>query len=143
MINHVRTLILNECAGKEFVPAEFVPMPDTPAAKCIRERLFTGLSPEQKDGRMHQIMQLLHTPELEGYVLEPDPRITYLPFEAATDPGSLVDVAERLHATITTDDEEVLFDGKPELRAMWNSDKMLFDLAGIVLALAHHTDRNR
>lgn len=143
MINHVRTLILNDTKSNEFISAEFVPMPESAIAKRVRGWLFYGLTGEEKDWRMHQVMQLLHTPTLEAHVLAYDPRVTYLPFERAKQPGSLVDVSVRLHATVTTQDEEILFADRPDLLELWRSDKMLFDLAGILLALAHHTDRSR
>jgi hypothetical protein len=143
MINHTRTLILNERVGKEFIPDTFVPMPASATAARVRDCLFAGLPPEAKDARMQQVMQLLHTYELEPYVLAKDPRVTYLPFGKVAQPGSLVAVVEQLHTRLTAEDEDVLFDGVPELRAMWHSDKMLFDLAGILLALAQHTDKDR
>lgn len=119
-------------------------MPASPAAKRVRNWLFYGLSQESKDWRMFQIMQLLHTPMLEPYVLKADPRVTYLPLEqTGGQPGSLVDVALHLHTTLTPYEEDVLFEGVPDLRELWYSDKLLFDLAGLLLALAHHTDITR
>jgi hypothetical protein len=144
MINHIRTLILNETTSDEFVPSEFVPMPASPAAKRVRAWLFYGLSQQEKDARMYQVMQVLHTPALEKFVLAPDPRVTYLPLTTCkVNPGSLVDVALRLHTTITAYEEEVLFKDVPQFRELWRSDKMLFDIAGILLALAYHTDAER
>jgi hypothetical protein len=143
MINHIRTLILNERSGAEFISDTFAPMPATAAAGRVRDCLFAGLSAETKDARMQQVMQLLHTYELEPYVLAKDPRVTYLPFGSVAQPGSLVAVAEQLHARLTAEDEGILFDGVPEFLTMWHSDKLLFDLAGILLALAYHADKDR
>lgn len=118
-------------------------MPASPAAKRVRNALFDGLSQEEKDGRMHQVMQLLHTPEIEAYAVAYDPRITYLPLGTAVQPGSLVTVLENLRMTITEAELHTLFDGVPEFYDMWCCDKMLFDLAGILFALVHHTQTDR
>ena len=140
MINHVRTLILNENKSDEFVPPDFAPVVASAAAQRVRNWLFYGLSEEEKGWRMFQVMQLLHTTALEPYVLARDPRITYLPLTKAGPVGSLVDVAVRLHSVITAEDEAVLFKDQPKFLELWRSDKMLFDLAGILLALACHTE---
>lgn len=144
MINHVRTLILNDTQSDEFIPPEFVPMPASPSAARVRQWLFYGLTAEQKNARMHQLMQVLHMPEFEARVLAFDPRVTYLqPRDRLENPGSLADVLSRLHAMITEEDEHVLFQDHADLRELWHGDKLLCDLAAILLALAHHTDRNR
>ena len=152
MINHVRTLILNETTSDEFVPAEFVPMTASPVAKRVRGWLFHGLDQSGKDERMYQVMQLLHTPAFERYVLAPDSRVTYLPFKffpivgdtrTPSKIGGLVDVVSRVRATLTAHEEKILFAELPEFYALWHSDKALNDIAGLLLGLAYHADIER
>ena len=93
MINAVRTLLLNRgrdgayhaAPGEEYVPAEFIPRLQTPELQRAMSQLL-GSSPDRLylNYRLRQIMQLLHSTELEQYVYHLDHRVTYLPF-AATD----------------------------------------------------------
>lgn len=89
MINHVRTLLLNrdgnhgygyDYPGEEFVLPAF-------RAKAVPTflngalRMLFGSSPDRLflNYRMRQIMSLLHSTELEEFVLLPDSRVTYWP----------------------------------------------------------------
>ena len=84
MLNHVRTLLLNsaqaypDMPGEEHIPSSFR-VRDLPSAiQRARTQLF-GFAPDrlQMNLRLFQYLQLLHSSELEEYVLDLDPRITY------------------------------------------------------------------
>lgn len=89
MLNHLRTLLLNEdgSAGlpegvfaEEHVPAEYRPVLENSAIRKVRNTLFgTRADRSAKNYRLRQIMPLLHSRELEEYVLALDPRISYWP----------------------------------------------------------------
>lgn len=90
MINHVRTLLLNLSGenrpvptfpGEEYVPPAFTARAVPPALASVRRVLF-GNSPDRAmmNYRLRQFMCLLHASELVEFVLAPDPRTTYLPF---------------------------------------------------------------
>jgi hypothetical protein len=87
VINHVRTLLLNQPAGgaarvgDEYVPTGFGPRLVPAALLSVRRALF-GPSPDRAmlNYRLHQYLALVHTCELVDYVLAKDPRITYWPF---------------------------------------------------------------
>lgn len=91
MINHVRTLLLNETSpesqrwdvfGEEFVPPGFKPRSlPTPLTGLYRS-LF-GANPDRvfKNWRLRQYLRLLHTPKWEPHVLYRDRRVTYLPIK--------------------------------------------------------------
>ena len=87
MINHIRTLLLNEDGtgtgftnqpGDEFVPPNFqAQVLPTTAAKSMIPLLGEGADRVAKNYRLRQLMAVLHSTELEEFVLQPDPRITY------------------------------------------------------------------
>jgi len=91
MINHIRTLLLNQPSsaavsdsfpGEEYVPPNFVPITLTPDLSKIRDILF-GQRPDRAmlNYRLRQYMNLLHSDKfLNQYTVVLDPRITYLPF---------------------------------------------------------------
>lgn len=86
MINHLRTLLLNEgpadadYPGEEYVPKDFRTQGLPHELIRIRNLLF-GLNPDRAmlNYRLRQYMTLLHTTELEEYVTALDPRVTYWP----------------------------------------------------------------
>jgi hypothetical protein len=85
MFNHFRTLLLNRAdsgfdaapAG-ELVPTEFRPVALPSYLQDIRGRLF-GITPDlaMLNYRLKQYLTLLRCTELEQFVLDLDPRITY------------------------------------------------------------------
>lgn len=88
MINHVRTLLLNRNGntgpglafpGAEYVPSAYRARTLPPYLEAAMRALF-GFKPDPlyQNYRLWQLMQLLHSTELEEYVLAPDPRVTYL-----------------------------------------------------------------
>jgi len=90
MINHLRTLLLNESGeaalgesvpAEEFVPPEFRPVRLTRELAEVRNVLF-GVAPDRAmlDYRLRQLMALLHASPLSDYITAKDPRITYWPF---------------------------------------------------------------
>ena len=89
MINHVRTLLLNPATpgfsshyvGDEYVPSDFAHMDIPTKFDRVRTILF-GKSADRSmmNYRLVEIMTLLHTTELEEFVLDFDPRVTYWPF---------------------------------------------------------------
>ena len=87
MFNHARSLLLNlkgssspgpDFPGEELVPPEYRPIDTTGYLATVRRALF-GSSPDRAmlNYRLKQYMALLHSTELEQYVLALDPRITY------------------------------------------------------------------
>lgn len=84
MINHARTLLLNEnepklqIPGEELIPEEFAPLRLPTFLKIIRSVLF-GASPDRLmlNYRLREILTLLHASELGEFVLDLDSRITY------------------------------------------------------------------
>lgn len=88
MINHVRTLLLNpdttgtgsSYIGDEFVPSGFSQMNIPSKFDRIRKIVF-GASADRAmiNYRLATIMPLLHTTELEEFVLRFDSRVTYWP----------------------------------------------------------------
>lgn len=90
MFNHVRTYLLNadysataDGPGEELIPAGFRAVRAPSAVAAVRSVLF-GSNPDRRmlNFRAAQLMALLHAGPLEQYVLAPDPRVTYDPFDA-------------------------------------------------------------
>lgn len=91
MINAVRTLLLNRgrdgvhyaSPGEEYVDPTFIPRRQPPELRRALSQLF-GTSPDRLylNYRLHQVMQVLHSTELEQYVYHLDARVTYQPFTA-------------------------------------------------------------
>jgi hypothetical protein len=88
VLNHARTLLINvdgsaspgnSFFGEEFVPATFKPLELPTYLTLIRDRLF-GSRPDRAmfNYRAWQFMRLLHTAALEQFVLDLDPRVTYV-----------------------------------------------------------------
>jgi len=89
MINHARNLLLNrdgsdeypwDFPGEEYVPPTFVKRRLPSWLDRGMQTLF-GSNPDRLflNHRLRQIMPLLHTTELEDYILALDSRITYWP----------------------------------------------------------------
>lgn len=88
MINHVRTLLLNRhhtsaglesgAPGAEFVDYEFQPLALPQLFADIRSVLMPdGFTPYQENCILAYVMRLLHTPDLEPFMLAFDARTTY------------------------------------------------------------------
>lgn len=88
MINHVRTIILNEhnsVAGvatglphAEVIDPAFVPFAPPTLLQPIHVQLYpSGASIAERLVQTRGIMTLLHRPLLEPYIIASDPRITY------------------------------------------------------------------
>jgi hypothetical protein len=85
LVNHVRTLLLNQPASAEtplgeYVPPSFRTVVVPLAVQSARNLLF-GLRPDAMmlDYRLRQYMAMLHSTELAELVIADDPRITYTP----------------------------------------------------------------
>lgn len=85
MINHVRTLLLNrdgsrylDGPGEEYVPQTYRQLDLPSYLQAVREILF-GSRPDRLmlNYRLRQYLAVLHTAELEEFVLDLDSRITY------------------------------------------------------------------
>jgi len=155
MINHVRTLLLNnppihgQIVGDEYIPADFVPIVVSSTIAKVRMGLF-GARPQRRtmNYRMWQLMSLLHATELKQFMLEHDQRITYdpggpSPFDAVMDMPSLPEVVEQLEQLLAPSDCDVLFsDEEPYLtfRNLWKDhDQIAYRLGGLLLAVAYRT----
>jgi len=85
MINHARTLLLNVAGprtgspGEEYIPPLFQPVTLPACLQTVRRVLF-GASPDRTmlNVRGRQLLMVLHATELVQYVLDLDPRITYV-----------------------------------------------------------------
>ena len=91
MINHIRTLLLNESGGlgypidypgEEYVPADYAPVALPAALDGVHAALFGRKDADRafKNLRLRQITTLLHAePTLKEYVSYFDSRVTYFP----------------------------------------------------------------
>ena len=85
MINHARTLLLNNAAadftgvtGSEFIESTFRPVVLDPDLQRVQDILFPpGLDAFTRNEVVFQLLQLLRHPDLVSYGLTFDPRITY------------------------------------------------------------------
>lgn len=90
MINHFRTLLLNRSApsyssraGEEYIPTDFAKLTNLPTyLRNIGQALY-GRTPDWlfENYRTQQYLSLIHSTELEEFVTDLDPRITYDPKE--------------------------------------------------------------
>lgn len=115
MINHVRTLLLNQPGtnspgsgypGEEFVPPAFQPKALPSSIVAVHRALFGDRSDRVlMNWRLRAYLGLLHSNELSEYVTGLDPRITYLPIR-----NDLFDMAARgpLVTTVTNPDSQRL-----------------------------------
>lgn len=152
MINHVRTLLQNQPpgTGDEYVPADFVTSA-VPAVVAKVKRVLWGRTPAHQTC-IRQLMQILHSTELEEHVLAKDPRVTYLPFDGEAPKEDLCDLAyavATLDTLLTAEDEEELFgDTTKEPNKTWRNlwkqhDQLPYRIGGLILAVADCTERAR
>lgn len=88
MINHARTLLLNQARrnthysdiGHEYVPANFKPVALPATLNMVRQLLF-GSAPDNYflNYRCRELLAYIHTTELAEYIYKLDPRVTYWP----------------------------------------------------------------
>jgi len=88
MINHARTLLLNvsgassqpQYVGEEYIPANFVPVV-LPTYLQLPRRILFGTAPDRyfMNFRAQELMRYLHETELQEFVYQLDPRVTYWP----------------------------------------------------------------
>lgn len=88
MINHARTLLLNQArrhthysdVGYEYVPPEFRPVDLPPTLAMVRQLLF-GSTPDNYflNYRCRELLSYIHTIGLVEYLYKFDPRVTYWP----------------------------------------------------------------
>jgi hypothetical protein len=87
MFNHARTLLLNidgsndpgpDYLGEELVPAAFKSVELTSPLLAVRSVLF-GAQPDRAilNYRIYQLLSLIEKTDLQGFVTDLDPRITY------------------------------------------------------------------
>lgn len=85
MINHVRTLLLNQDGdgaaqgpGEEYTPPSYLAAELPAELQKVRDVLF-GASPDRRMllYRVRQFMAILHSTPLSPFVTMDDPRITY------------------------------------------------------------------
>ena len=102
MVNHVRTLLLNQVAsagvpGEEYTPPAFRPRRVDPAMAVVRGVLF-GATPDRhmRNYRGRQLMGFVHACPLADHAHADDPRVTYpVPGDAALFPPALFAPAGR------------------------------------------------
>ena len=163
MINNVRTLLLNKVPtadsvlGEEYIPENFSPVRLYGELARIHNALIPErVSREEANMRVAAFMKLLHTPDLEPYVLKQDSRITYDPastlFADKLADGSfsssfnLTAVYRQLRSVLFDGDAmTALFaDGGPDIdmfRALYlTGDSTAYKLSGALLALAYRME---
>jgi hypothetical protein len=90
MINHGRTLLLNVAARNnlvssdtwaEYVPADYAPVRNIPAALQLLRHTLLGRTPDARflNLRVRELMAYIHQTDLAAYLLKLDPRVTYWP----------------------------------------------------------------
>jgi hypothetical protein len=158
MINHIRTLLLNEEAVKhagdleEYVPEEFRKRTEPHSIAKFRY-VFFGETPtrEELNYRLHQCMVILHTtPALVRYVIKPDPRITYWPLEkgmrSEVKMPPLPQVVANLAVSLDEGDLDDIFGKDPEepyktFRELWEEERKLpLRLGSLLLGIAHRME---
>ena len=130
MINHIRTLLLNQSGtvgqgpdfpGEEYVPATYRARKLTPGLTACRRAIF-GSDPDRLclNYRLWQLMPLLHSTELVEYTLAPDDRVTYL---RDTDPfvafGTQIDVRHGDPQSLTTQGVAQCDEGRGTYQHRW------------------------
>lgn len=87
MFNHVRNLLMNingdsscfeDVPGDQLIPEDYKQVKLPTYLNVVRSRLF-GASPDRAmlNYRVNQLLQLVESTDLNSYVLEKDPRLTY------------------------------------------------------------------
>ena len=161
MINHVRTLLLNQTGGspvrgEQYVPPEFAEIPLSTQLMNVREQLFgTNPSRETLNYRLAQYLTLIHATELREFVTALDPRLTYPQAGNAALFGvsgyQLVDLSEILQrfSKIGAPAHLELFGFGPAepwqtFRNLYERHtKLAYRLGAVVLALAYRTEEIR
>jgi len=85
MINHAYTLLLNRTAqycadlnGCAYIPEEFRPSVLTPMLSVVKDAIIPVTSSKQSEvDAVNSVMRVLHSADLESYVLGLDKRVTY------------------------------------------------------------------
>lgn len=91
MVNHYRTLLLNrdgatapgaDYPGEQYVPPGFVARRLSGEAAAARALLF-GTAPDRAmlNWRLQELLTCVHACNFGDYLLAPDPRLTYWPFD--------------------------------------------------------------
>jgi len=160
MINHVRTLLLNEPAAaldgpyEEYVPEESRTLALPPVLARVYGILFPTSDRAAKNYRLAQLMALYHScPDLEYFVLDKDKRISYEPRGEALQLrrlATLGDLQDLVFAmNLSPDEIDELF-GSPRLSPydtfhyFWKEMCFFpYKVAGITLALAYRMDELR
>lgn len=95
MINHVRTLLVNETAktaaniSSVYTPPNYIPVTVPVEFRTLQAAIFPpGFTLAERITLVDSLMCILHTGELERYSLLFDPRVTY----AQTAPAQLIDI---------------------------------------------------
>jgi hypothetical protein len=158
MINHARTLLVNHEATEDIYPYEEYIDPayrklQLPAEiRFIWERFFGRNSPRwARNYRARELLTILHSGDLESYILDLDNRITYLPFlqgdgSKPKDLPPLVAIPEAVQSTTQTGYRQ-LFGGRnvkyAEFERLWGSTAFTDRLGGIVLAFIYKLEELR
>lgn len=96
--------------GDEYLPTEYLAQNLPTSLDIIRQQLF-GSDPDRvmRNYRCQQLLRMLHATELEEFVLDPDPRITYDPAaDTFLHPDNFMAVAKPLNTT-----QKLYFAGSP------------------------------
>ena len=137
MVNHFRTVLLNQLESEEYVSSDFKPI-EIPE-ECLET--YNTMFSEDKELTLKRLLYLLHATELEEFVYELDSRVTYLPFENSLEKqNSLTDL---YHSLVTK--QHIFLKDLPNREPyttfinLWQYHPyILHRLAGLVLALGYY-----
>lgn len=150
MINHARTLLLNQSSGnsskfEEYISSNFIPTNELPEyILAIRNCLF-GHKPTRsaKNLRIRQLLSIVHSGRYDEYLRSFDSRITYLPWKCDNAEGiklpSLPDSINNVSKTIN-DFYHTFFHGLPEFELLWKSNLFTDKVIGLTLALVYNLE---
>lgn len=169
MINHIRTLLLNESPfdgdtlppGEEFIDPGFTPYEVPTVYRTLYQAFMPTNGRDRKNFIAYQWLNVLHSPDFSKFVTVPDSRITYLrgtkSVEDFPDTTGDVDFAvafQNIKSEVTrlnASNTDNLFLGKgtyaaqmTELRDIWNNGTSNFDrMAAALTALLYRFDDRR
>lgn len=161
MINHARTVLLNERpevamgVSTIYVPTDFEPIQIPQDSQALYDFLFPiTMTLTQKVSRVDAIVQLLHSGELSHYCTDLDPRITYflappkfLELLTAAPAIGVSGLLQGLESPAITNAASAVLNAAPktadteDFKATWSSRQdLVLRFGALVLALIHRLD---
>ncbi len=156
MLNHARTLLLNEAGAKqpeafgEYIDPSYVPV-RLPQHLDEFHKIIYGERPsrEHKNYRARQLLGICHASPVEDMILALDPRVTYLPFRPVSLPPmpGLISLPKLLDPLSYWCDQygNILFRGTEfnRLLDLWRGPIYTDRLAGLTMTVIYRTEELR